>query len=84
MDTTRANLSLDSWILGHAKRVAREQGKSLGEFTSEALKWQIARHESAQRLPLSDAERAERIAREEAEEAEFYADLDRKGTRGAA
>lgn len=84
MDTTRANLSLDSWILGHAKRVAKEQGKSLGEFTSEALKWHIARHESAGRLPLSEVERAERIAREEAEETEFYADLEHKGTRGAA
>jgi hypothetical protein len=84
VDTTRANLSLDSWILSHAKRVAKEQGKSLGEFTSEALKWHIARHESTAQRPLSDVERAERIAQEEAEEAEFYADLDHKGTRGAA
>ena len=45
MDTTRANLSLDSWVLGHAKHMAKEQGKSLGEFTSEALKWHIARLE---------------------------------------
>jgi hypothetical protein len=84
MDTTRANLSLDSWILGHAKRMAKEQGKSLGEFTSEALKWHIARFESTNRVPLSEAQRAERVAGEEAEEAEFYADLDHKGTRGAA
>lgn len=84
MDTTRANVTLDSWILGHAKRVAKEQGKTLGEFTSDALKWLVAQHDAGKKSPAFDMERTERIAREEAEEAEFYADLDRKANRGAA